>query len=258
MQERHKNRKRYFYELAATCRKYFLPYIERWHIVESDANILEIGCGEGGNLLPFSELGCNVVGVDIASCRIKEAKSFFEDCGAEGQFIAEDFFKLKDMERNFDIIICHDVFEHIDDKKHFLLSIKKYLSDNGIIFMSFPAWQMPFGGHQQICRSRMLSHLPFVHLLPCALYKLLIKAFGENAGCMNELISIRKTRITIERFERLSRFAELKINDRQLWLVNPHYEVKFGLSPCRIPRILAGLPYIRDFISTSCFYILSK
>lgn len=258
MQERHKNRKKYFNELAETCRKYFLPYIERWHIVEPATNVLEIGCGEGGNLLPFSELGCNVVGVDIASCRIKEAKSFFEDNGATGQFIAEDIFKLRDMERKFDIIICHDVFEHIDDKMHFLLNIKKYLSDNGIVFMSFPAWQMPFGGHQQICRSRVLSHLPFVHLLPCGIYKLLINAFGEDSGCMNELVSIRNTRITIERFERLSRFAELKINDRQLWLVNPHYEVKFGLKPYKMPQSLAHFPYIRDFFSTSCFYILSK
>lgn len=258
MQERHKNRKRYFKELAATCRKYFLPYIKRWHLVDNGTNVLEIGCGEGGNLLPFSELGCNVVGVDIASCRISEAKSFFEDCGAEGQFIAEDIFNLKDLERKFDIIICHDVFEHIDDKMRFLVNIKRYLADHGIVFMSFPAWQMPFGGHQQICRSRVLSHLPFVHILPCALYKLLINAFGEDAGCMNELISIRKTRITIERFERLSQLAELNIMDRQLWLVNPHYEVKFGFRPHRMPHILACLPYIRDFFSTSCFYILSR
>ena len=34
-------------------------------------NILEIGCGDGGNLLPFTELGCNTTGVDLSAGRIK-------------------------------------------------------------------------------------------------------------------------------------------------------------------------------------------
>ena len=42
-------------------------------------NILEIGCGDGGNLLPFAELGCSTTGVDISTGRIKDAILFFEE-----------------------------------------------------------------------------------------------------------------------------------------------------------------------------------
>ena len=256
MQERHNNRKLYFRELAETSANYYIPYITRWHEIKAGMKVLEIGCGEGGNLLPLSKLGCNVTGVDIASCRIEEAKRFFMEEEAEGRFIAEDIFKLKELGCGYDIIICHDVLEHISDKDQFLFRIAGYLSKGGIIFMSFPAWQMPFGGHQQICRNKLLSHLPFVHLLPGILYKSIIKLSGESDACLRELLSIRRTRITIEAFERLVGQTSLTIQDRTLYLVNPHYKVKFGLTPRQLKRPVSSIPYLRDFFCSSCFYIL--
>ena len=109
MQHRQKDRKLYFNELSATSWKYFLPYIERYLPIEQGMNVLEIGCGDGGNLLPFSERGCEVVGVDLAECRINDAKRFFEEAGAKGRFIASNVFEMRDIEHHFDLIICHDV-----------------------------------------------------------------------------------------------------------------------------------------------------
>ena len=220
-------------------------------------NILEIGCGEGGNLLPFAEMGCHVTGVDIAACRIEEAKYYFDFCHAKGEFIAEDIFRLDNLDSKYDIIICHDVIEHINSKEVLLSKIGCWLKADGIVFMSFPAWQMPFGGHQQICKSYALSHLPFVHLLPVRFYKMIIRLFGEDAECTNELLAIKQTRVTTETFERLVSRTSLTVRHRLLWLVNPHYEVKFGLCPCRLPSALSCVPYLRNFLSSSCFYILT-
>ena len=256
MQERHNNRRLYFRELAETSANYYIPYITRWHEVRAGMKVLEIGCGEGGNLLPFARLGCEVTGVDIASCRIEEARRFFRDEQAGGRFIAADILKLEEPACGYDIIICHDVLEHIGDKDRLLSRIAGCLGPGGIVFMSFPAWQMPFGGHQQICRSRILSHLPFVHLLPEALYKGVIRLSGESRACLQELLAIRSTRITIEAFERLVGQTNLTILDRTLYLVNPHYKVKFGLTPRLLKRPLSSVPYLRDFLSSSCFYIL--
>lgn len=258
MQERHQNRAVYFKELSITSREYFIPYIRQWHTVGAGVKVLEMGCGEGGNLLPFAEMGCHTVGVDLDVCRIKDARRFFEAARAQGEFIAEDIFRLKNLEGGFDIIFCHDVLEHIAEKECFLSGLCKYLKPGGIVFMAFPAWQMPFGGHQQICSSRVLSHLPFIHLLPAALYRMMLKAFGEERACIRELLSIKQTGITIERFEKLVRLTALGIEDRQLWLVNPHYKIKFGLSPRRLSPALSFIPYLRNFLSTSCFYILKK
>ena len=256
MQERHNNRSSYFRELAETCTNYFIPYIKRWHAVEPGMKVLEIGCGEGGNLLPFARMGCQVTGVDIAATRIDEAREFFAREQAEGTFIADNIFNLRELEHTYDIILCHDVLEHLPDKDVFLGRVGSYLSPGGVVFMSFPAWQMPFGGHQQICRSRLLSHLPFVHLLPRALYRRVIRMAGESDDCLRELLSIKETRISIEMFERLLRRTDLRIQNRTLYFINPHYRVKFGLAPRRLVRPFSSLPYVRNFLCSSCFYLL--
>ena len=258
MQKRHHNRRLYFDELAATCTDYFIPYIKRWHEVEAGTKVLEIGCGEGGNLLPFALLGCDVTGVDIAMCRIEEARRFFKREQVQGRFIAEDIFNLGALACKYDIIICHDVLEHLDGKPLFLSLIGNYLNTGGIVFMSFPAWQMPFGGHQQICRNPILSHLPFVHLLPEVLYKRVLKLSGESDATQNELLSIRRTRITIEAFERLVNQTDLMIADRTLYLINPHYRVKFGLHPRKLQFPFSSIRYLRNYLCSSCFYLLSR
>ncbi len=256
MQKRQTNRELYFKELSITSKKYFIPYISKFKKIEEGMNILEIGCGDGGNLLPFAELGCNTTGVDISEGRIKDAVLFFKERQIKGDFIASDIFKLKELEHNFDLIICHDVIEHIEDKVTFISNLPKYIKPGGIIFISFPAWQMPFGGHQQICKSKIISHLPFIHLLPTFMYKTILKMSGENEGCIKELLSIKETKTPIELFEELVHKQQITVADKLLFFINPHYEIKFGLKPRKLPAIIAGIPYLRNFLTTSCFYIL--
>lgn len=50
-QDRQKNRRLYFNELAETSNKYFVPYISQFKEIKRHMNILEVGCGDGGNLL---------------------------------------------------------------------------------------------------------------------------------------------------------------------------------------------------------------
>lgn len=159
---------------------------------------MEVGCGEGGNLLPFAELGCDTIGIDIAVSRIEQAKNFFITKKQKGTFIASDIFLLNDLQKHFPLILIHDVIEHIDNKELFLHSLKNYLSPNGVIFIAFPAWQMPFGGHQQIARSKVISHMPFIHLLPRILYQGILRIFSEQESTIQELLTIKQTRCTIE------------------------------------------------------------
>ena len=255
MQKRHTDRYRYFREEAATTEKYFIPYLSEFMDV-GDICVLEVGCGEGGNLLPFARRGCRVVGVDLSEQRVKQAESFFSRECAAGTFICDDVMHYRGDGRLFDLIVCHDVVEHIPEKGKMLLALKRLLAPGGRLFVAFPAWQMPFGGHQQIARSCVVSHLPFVHLLPELAFSLMLRLFGEDASKINELIGIRRTRCTVEMFEREAAYAGYTVCDRRLWLVNPHYEVKFGLRPIRLCRQLSALPYIRNFMASSCFYVV--
>ena len=261
MQKRHTDRATYFTESAVTARSHYLPYIKQFKSITGRERILEIGCGEGGNLFPFAQLGCDVTGIDLSSSRIKQAKELFLTHESHGTFTIGDFFQLSPPDQEtekYDVILLHDVIEHIADKVRFLSYARRFLKSHGVIFIAFPAWQMPFGGHQQICRNRPCAHLPFIHLLPNVLYTRILHLAHEKEETINELLDIKSCRTPIELFENRLRICRYRIVNRQLWLINPHYQQKFGLSPRKLPPFISHIRYLRNFISTSCFYLLIK
>ena len=260
MQLRHSNRLQYFNELANTAREYYIEYLNNHYNLSAKTRVLEIGCGEGGNLLPFAELGCEVMGIDISHTRIEQAREFFEYYDAEGKFVCQNFItahKPQHDEDRFDIIIIHDVIEHIEpDFKHeFMSNIKPFLRKGGVVFMGFPAWQNPFGGHQQITRG-FASKLPFIHLLPNFMYKGLLKMSGVPQNAIDELMSIKRSKMPVEKFEQLAHRCGYTIKNRSLWFINPHYRQKFGLRPRRVWKWASHIAYFRNFYTTSALYIL--
>ena len=176
-----------------------------------------------------------------------------------GEFISGNFLNMPPRDCRFDIILIHDVIEHIEpeDKPAFFSGLKKFLKPDGIVFFGFPAWQMPFGGHQQICRSGFCSKVPFAHLLPAPLYQGYLRIFKEDPSRIAELLSIKRSKMTPEKFERLCKETGFQIVERKLWLISPHYKAKFHLRPTRLRMGLDHIPYLRNYLSTSCFYIVS-
>lgn len=108
MQARHLDRRRYFMEEAATTEKYFIPYLSRF-IATSGVRVLEVGCGEGGNLLPFARRACRVTGVDMSELRIRQAQTYFREEGAAAELVCCDILDYDCRGRSFDLIIMHDV-----------------------------------------------------------------------------------------------------------------------------------------------------
>ncbi len=262
MQNRHLNRKQYFSELANTAREFYLNFLQPHISLSTDTRVLEIGCGEGGNLLPFAEMGCNVTGIDICQSRINEAQTFFAECHQQGTFICKDFLftnEPKGEAERYDLILVHDVIEHIAPcrKKDFLFHITHFLKKEGIVFFGFPAWQNPFGGHQQISVG-FASKLPFIHLLPQPIYQSVLKLSGATSDNIAELMDIRASRMTIENFERLTSETGYTICQRFLWLVNPHYKQKFHLKPRSQWIVFASIPYLRNFYTTSVWYLIRR
>ncbi|MFZ9661783.1 MAG: class I SAM-dependent methyltransferase, partial [Chitinophagaceae bacterium] len=156
-----------------------------------------------------------------------------------------------------DLIILKDVIEHIPDQKKFIPYLKKFLKPNGKIFFGFPPWQMPHGGHQQICSNKFLTILPWFHLLPPFMYKGILKLFGEYDEVIKELLEIKSTGISIERFEGIVKDAGMKIDQRKYYLINPIYQYKFGMKPRVQWKLISAIPYIRNFVTTCMYYMIS-
>ena len=260
MHERYTNRKIYFEEQGITTKKYVIPYINKVKPVTNKLRILEIGCGEGGNLAPFIEIGCEVIGVDINTRQIEKAKIYIQEKyrDAKAKFIGEDIYTLgeKDIGR-FDLVMLRDVIEHIPNQDKFLNHLRSLLNPDGHVFFGFPPWWMPFGGHQQTCHNKYLSKLPYFHLFPVFIYRSILKLFGEKESTINSLLEIKETGIGISKFQKLIAKNGFRFARKTFYLINPNYEIKFGLKPREQFKLIQYIPYFRDIVTT-CLYSVVK
>ncbi|MEP7196785.1 MAG: class I SAM-dependent methyltransferase [Saprospiraceae bacterium] len=257
MQERHQDRNQYFKEQGITTEKYVIPYIESVKEFDKNAFILEVGCGEGGNLAPFLNRGCKVYGIELLQNQFLQANLFYKDHPYKENLklinaniydiVAEDI-------PTFDIIFMKDVIEHIPDQLSFLNFLKQFLKKDGIIFFGFPPWRMPFGGHQQVCKS-ILSKIPYFHILPVFIYKNILKNFGENDLAIKEFLEVKETGLSISNFHKILNLNNYKILKETYWFINPNYEIKFGLKPRSVFEVLR-IPWFCDFYTTAIYCVV--
>ncbi|SNU07045.1 Methyltransferase domain-containing protein [Lachnospiraceae bacterium] len=93
-----------------------------------DKYILDFGSGEGITANYFAEKNC-VVAVEPWEEMLKDAWT-----DNEYRQIIGDVNSLKEFEDNsFDIIICHNVLDYIDDKENVIRELERVLKPNGFI-----------------------------------------------------------------------------------------------------------------------------
>lgn len=223
-----------FYKQFQMSNKYILPY------TGSAQSVIEIGCGEGGNLLPYIVNGSKIIGIDKSVDKVEFAKTHYE-IGSD-IFICIDIFDYKS-DQTYDLILVKDVLEHIDNKRLFMEHIKSFMADHSKLFIAFSPWSMPYGGHQQCCRS-FLRFIPYVHLLP--FYRSLLEYF-ETPEMVLALLEIKLTRLSVKQFKQI--ISGYRIEKETFWLINPSY-IRFGLWPVRFLNI--------RFLVTSYWCIISK
>lgn len=258
----HEDRRAYFEHQQRVTREHVIPFVESsWPLPEA-ARVLEIGCGEAGVLQAFLDRGAECVGVDLNSKRLEAGKELLAEAITIGRLrlLLGNIHDLSLQEQlgSFDLIVLKDVIEHIDDQPLLLARLRSYLKPNGCIFFGFPPWLMPFGGHQQVCRSKLLSRAPYIHLLPTSLYHRLLLALGENQTRINALMRNKRTGINMERFERIVADTGYRILNQRLYLTNPIYQYRFGIPPRQQLPLLTRIPYVRDLTSSCAYYLITS
>lgn len=257
----HSDKSTYFNYQYRTAKEYIIPFLKDSFELKPDLKVLEIGCAEAGVLKAFLENGHQCVGIELMETRVKLAEQFLEEEVKAGdvRFIAKNIYDIdieKDIGHKFDLVILKDVIEHIHNQELFIGKLKDFLTPNGKVFFGFPPWQMPFGGHQQKCKSKFLSALPYYHLLPMSVYKGVMNVFGESDVKIENMAEIKETGISIERFERIFKQEGYTQLRRQLFLINPIYKFKFNLKPRHQIGLFSAIPVFRNFVSTCAYYVI--
>ena len=258
MYDFHTDNKKYFEIQLSNVRQWIVPFVQQVKVIEPGMQLLEIGCGQGSLLRGFCEVGCNCTGVEMYPLWLEKATEWLqpEITAGKVRLINSNIYDVdaeKDLQTKFDIIVLKDVIEHIHDQEKLIAWMKNFLRPEGIILFAFPPWQMPFGGHQQMLQG-WLGKAPYWHLLPMPLFKKLLKI---NKQYSEDMVEIKETGISIERFERILKKTGYKILLQKHWLINPVYEYKFGWKPRKQFSWIQAIPFIRNFFTTAVYYITS-
>ena len=124
----------------------FLAAVARLHSFDTPdprrARILELGCAQGGNLIPLAwrwpESEC--VGVELSRVQAEAGAAFVAALGANNvRILHGDLAALPDGLGPFDYIIAHGVFSWVPpDVQQALLDLcNRYLSAQGVAYVSF-------------------------------------------------------------------------------------------------------------------------
>ncbi|MFN3781163.1 MAG: hypothetical protein ACK4SO_03190 [Candidatus Kapaibacteriota bacterium] len=128
------------------------------------------------------------------------------------------------------------------------------MKPNGWLYVTFPPYYSPFGGHQHLLQIS-IGKVPFIHWLPDSILNPLIKN-GRPAD-LNEVKRLRSIRLTVKKFLTSVRNSGLTILHSDFFIVRPVYKFKFGLKPIPLP-IPFSSTFLREVLATEASFILVK
>jgi SAM-dependent methyltransferase len=256
----------YQYGLGA---QHLVPYLSGKGVTFAHKNICEIGCGEGGVLAALADQGAAyALGIDIRQEAIDRAEIIFRTLfrpSAEGgaQGVVRWGFGIHDVtnqptppewREQFDFVTLRDVMEHLEDTEGSLRHVMDFLRPGGYLYVVFPPYYSPFGGHQHLLNNRW-GKLPFLQYLPDSLFRRLIKS-GRSID-IEEVTRLRTIRLTIGKFRQAVKNVGLEIVDEELYFLRPVFKLKFGLPTIKI-NAFRMMPGIREVAALEAGYLLRK
>ena len=111
---------------------HFINLVQKYKLKK----VLELGSGDGRNLIELAKRGLNVTGIDLFGG--EAFKSTAKNLGLEVNFIKEDITKYNFANEKYDVIICSEVLHLIERKylDNILNKIKTATRDNGLIYIN--------------------------------------------------------------------------------------------------------------------------
>ena len=124
------------------------------------AQVLEVGCSDGANLLPVAATlpDSRFVGCDLAATPIRLAREATAALGLDNvEWFACDFRELPAARGPFDYIIAHGIYSWVRApvRDALLALASRTLAPNGVVFVSYNVFP---GGHTRRAVSEILWH----------------------------------------------------------------------------------------------------
>jgi SAM-dependent methyltransferase len=241
---------KYEYDVAAL---FMVPLLQHWGVPVDRAQVLDVGCAEGGGLCALHDKGAVCVGFDIDTLRVRAAQELADDRAI--RFGTGDLYfdETPYVGEHFDLVILHDVFEHLERKAEMLEKLRGYLSPSGRLLITFPPYYSAFGAHQQLF-STLFAKAPFIHLLPFFRTAILPRLKNESPQFVEEVGKLSRLKMGMRSFEKLVRTGKMRIEHKKAYLIGPNH-IRFGLRPLPAGPI-ARIPLAGELLCTGVVYLL--
>ena len=200
----------------------------------SNIDVLDFGCGWGGETIWLAQHVRSVVGVDVERSAIDQAEAtrttkHVTNC----RFVWCPDGTLPLDENSVDAVFSTDTFEHVMDLDHAFSEILRVLRPGGLIRTTFgPLFYSPYGYHLH-----WACQVPYAHLLFGIGPVLALR--NERAGTVLEARTWEETGLNRKRFADFERSI-----------------IRAGLEIVRLERVpvrglqrLAKLPFVGDLLT---------
>ncbi len=124
--------------------------------------VLDVGCGGGLLAEEFARLSCCVTGIDPSEASLITAREHAVQSGLSIDYISGVGENLPFADGTFDIVVCCDVLEHVNDVKVVIREIARVLRPGGIFFYdtinrTFLSW---------LAHIKLAQDCPFTRFMP--------------------------------------------------------------------------------------------
>ena len=102
----------------------------------SGIDLLDMGCGGGLLSEPMARLGANVLGTDVSIRNIGIAETHAGHSMLEIEYEVATAEQLSTQGRNFDVVLCMEVIEHVNDPASFMASCATLVRPGGMLICS--------------------------------------------------------------------------------------------------------------------------
>jgi SAM-dependent methyltransferase len=242
----------YEYEVSS---RFMAPLLRQWGVHVRNCTLLDAGCGEGGGLCAMHDAGARCAGFDVDEARINAARVLSGD--RQIVFAVGNVYdtRLPFQDRTFDVVVLHDVFEHLEHKEKAIAQLKQWMRPEGVLLITFPPYYSAYGAHQQHCVA-WFARLPFFHLLPLSISHLLPRLKREQPAVVAETQKLARLKMGMRKFQRISQRCGLRILRKRAYVISPNH-IRFGLRPLNA-GFLSEIPGVNELICSGVVYLLSK
>jgi SAM-dependent methyltransferase len=176
-------------------------------------DVLDAGCGSGYGTAILAAAGAQrVVGIDISDDAIEYARSSFS--GSAKEFHLADIRQLPYDDSTFDLAVCFEVIEHVEEQQQVIGELRRILRPRGILAISSPNRDVYPAGNPHHTHEFVPDEL--ARVLAGAFAK--VRLYRQSPWLAAAILNDEQSRAVGDE-------AELKLRSRKIASVEPGNEV---------------------------------